>query len=90
MKKAWTEISSLIITNCFKKVDFPSSEPPKVENEVIGNELIELRKLLPLPRNDDFATIDSNLSTKCSLDDISEILDNIRIELNRIKANDEQ
>jgi hypothetical protein len=41
VKKAWTQISSLTITNCFKKTDFPSSEPPEIENEVNGNELIE-------------------------------------------------
>jgi hypothetical protein len=53
VKNAWTQISSLTITYCFKKTDFPSSEPPEIENEVNGNELIELMALLPLPRNDD-------------------------------------
>jgi len=90
VKKSWTQISSLTITNCFKKADFPSSEPPEIENEVNGNELIELMELLPLPRNDDFATIDSNLSTECSSDDIAIILDDIRTELNPVTADDEQ
>ncbi|CAI6370038.1 unnamed protein product [Macrosiphum euphorbiae] len=91
VKKAWTQISSLTITNCFKKADFPSSEPPEIENEVNGNELIELMKLLPLPRNDDFATIDSNLSTECSSDDIAIILDDIRTEfVESVESDDEQ
>ncbi|KAL5238751.1 hypothetical protein ACI65C_006161 [Semiaphis heraclei] len=70
--------------------DFPSSEPPEIENEVNGNELIELMELLPMPRNDDFATIDSNLSTECSSDDIAIILDDIRTELNPVESDDEQ
>ncbi|KAL5239252.1 hypothetical protein ACI65C_006662 [Semiaphis heraclei] len=90
VKKAWTQISSLTITNCFKKADFPSSEPPEIENEVNGNELIELMELLPLTRNDDFATIDSNLSTECSSDDIAIILDDNRTELNPVESDDEQ
>ncbi|KAL4134922.1 hypothetical protein QTP88_006604 [Uroleucon formosanum] len=77
VKKAWTEISSLTITNCFKKADFPTSEPPEIENE-----------LLPLPRNDNFVTIDSNLSTECS-SRISVILDCIRTELNPVETDDE-
>lgn len=55
-----------------------------------GNELIELMELLPLPRNDDFATIDSNLSTECSSDDIAIILDDIRTELNPVESDDKQ
>lgn len=72
-KKAWNEVSSLTITNCFRKADFPTSEPQEIENEVSGNELVELMELLPLSRNDDFAIIDSNLSTECSSDDIAVI-----------------
>ncbi|KAL4148907.1 hypothetical protein QTP88_003046 [Uroleucon formosanum] len=90
VKKAWTQISSLTITNFFKKADFSSREPPEIENEVNGNELIELMELLPLPRNDDFATIDSNLFTECSSDDIPIILDDIRTELNPVEFDVEQ
>jgi len=46
--------------------------------------------LLSLPRNDDFATIDCNLSTECSSDDIAIILDDIRTELNPVETDDEQ
>jgi len=57
---------------------------------VNGNELIELMELLPLPRNDDYVTIDSNLSTECSSDDIAIILDDIRTELNPVEADEQQ
>lgn len=90
MKKAWKEVSSLTITNCFRKSDFPSSEPQEIENDMKWNELDELMELLPLPRNDDFATIDSNLSTECSSDNIAVFLENIRTELNPVEADDEQ
>jgi len=60
-----------------------------MENDVNGNELIELMELLPLPRNDVFAIIDSNLSTKCSSDDIAIISDDIWTELNPVEADDE-
>ncbi|KAL4107209.1 hypothetical protein QTP88_017592 [Uroleucon formosanum] len=65
-------------------------EPPEIENEMNGNEFIELMELLPLPRNDDFAAIDSNLSTYCSSDDIAIILDDIRTELYPVESDDEQ
>ncbi|XP_025196277.1 tigger transposable element-derived protein 4-like [Melanaphis sacchari] len=90
VKKAWTEISSFTITNCFKKAEFPFSEPPEIENEVNNNELIKLMEFLPLPRNDDFATIVSNLSTECSSDEIAMILNNIQTELNLMDTDDEQ
>lgn len=40
-----------------QKSTLASSEPPEIENEVKENELIELMEFLPLPRNDDFATM---------------------------------
>lgn len=47
-------------------------------------------ELLPLPQNDDFVKIVDNLSTECSSDNITMILDSCRSELNPPEAYNKQ
>lgn len=60
----------------------------KIENEMVGNELIKLMELLQLPQNNDFADIEDNFVTECSVNDVTVILNNFLSELNPMKADD--
>ncbi|KAE9533543.1 hypothetical protein AGLY_009181 [Aphis glycines] len=94
--KAW--MTTHIMTDWLQRLDQQMKtenrkvlfEPLEMENEVNENELIELMELLPLPRYDDFAIIDSNLPTECSSDDIAIILNDIQTELNPVEVDDEE